>query len=203
MIIFFGSRTGHLKTLKVQGHCKNCKRTDSVELIIYQKFAHIFFVPIFPIKKIYAAQCFQCKNLFTESEVKEWFALTYTNARRRVHSPLWSFTGLAAVFILVLLISILNYFRSIKNQYMIQMPKSGDIYRYKTEYGEFTLLRVSEVIGDTVYIFTNNYSTTTGTTIRRMIDQTEFDFKKEAIPKLRSDLIDMFENGEITDIKRE
>ena len=86
---------------------------------------------------------------------------------------------------------------------MIQMPKSGDIYKYKTKNGDFTLLKVSETIGDTVYVFSNSYATKQVTSMRKLIDKSDFDFSTEASPMLRSDLIHLLETGAIINIERE
>lgn len=104
---------------------------------------------------------------------------------------------------LVLLISILSYIRTVKNQFIIQSPESGDIYRYVTKDGDYSLLKVAEIRGDTVFVFTNSYATKSLRSIRKLMNDSYFYFSKEPSPKLRSDLIQMFESGEITDIERE
>jgi hypothetical protein len=203
MIIFFGSRSGHLKTLKAPGQCRTCRTNDSLELLVDQKFAHIFWIPMFPIRKIYTAECYQCKDFLTEAEIKASHPLIYQETRKTVTTPFWSFTGLALIFSFILLISILGYIRTIKHQFMIQTPKSGDIYKYLSKEGEFSLLKVSEIIGDTVYVYSNSYTTRNTISMRKLIDESQFSFSSEPGPKLRSDLIQMFENGEIINIERE
>ncbi|HEU5290386.1 MAG TPA: zinc-ribbon domain-containing protein [Cyclobacteriaceae bacterium] len=203
MIILFGSRTGHVKTLKVPGNCKNCATSESVELIVYQRFAHIFWIPVFPIRKIYTTQCYKCKASLVESEIKDSYLSIYQQARKSVSTPFWSFTGPILFGSLVLLITVLGYFKEIKKEFMIHDPQSGDVYKYKLESGEYSLLKVSEVTGDTVYVFMNSYSTYRPTGITKLMNQGRINYSKEAVPKLRSDLIRMFENGEILDIERE
>lgn len=203
MIFLFGSRAGHLKTLKISEPCRACKATNSVELIVYQRFAHIFWIPIFPTRKVFTSQCFRCKDSLLEEGVKSSYPQTYRDAKKRLWVPVWSFSGIILVGSIVLLISILSYIRDIKEQFMIQSPESGDIYKYRSKDGAYSLLKVSEVRGDTIYIFSNSYSTNDVMSMRRLLRQSHFNFSKESSPWLRSDLIQMFENGEIITIERE
>lgn len=203
MIVLFGSRAGHLKTLRIPEPCRNCKASNSVEFIVYQRFAHIFWIPIFPTRKVFTSQCYNCKDSLIEDEVKASYPHVYQETRKKLFVPFWSFTGIALVAGLILFISILSYIRTVKNQFIIQSPERGDIYRYVTKDGEYSLLKVSEIKGDTVYVFTNSYTTKSVRGISRLIDDSYFSFSKESSPKLRSDLIQMFESGEITDIERQ
>jgi hypothetical protein len=203
MIILFGSRAGHLKTLRIPVLCRNCKTSDCVELIAYQRFAHIFWIPIFPTRKIFTSQCSHCKDALIEDEVKASYPQAYQETRKKLFVPFWSFTGIAVVAGFILFISIVSYIRTVKNQFMIQSPESGDIYRYITKDGAYSLLKVSEVRGDTVYVFTNNYATKSIRSLSKLRDDSYFSFSKELSPILRSDLIQMFESGEINEIERE
>jgi hypothetical protein len=203
MIILFGSRTGHAKTLRVPGICKNCGASDSVELIVYQRFAHIFWVPIFPIRKIYTTECYKCKASLTGDEVQRAYTSFYQEAQKKVGTPFWTFAGVILVGSLILLISVLSYIGSVKNEFMIHDPQIGDVYKYRLENGEYSLLKVSEVMGDTVYVLMNSYSTNKVRGITRLMNEGRANYYKEPILKSRTDLIRMFENGEISDIKRE
>ena len=203
MIILFGSRTGHAKTLRVPGNCKNCGASESVELIVYQRFAHIFWIPIFPIRKIYTTTCYKCKTTLTGDEIQNSYLSFYQEVRKKVGTPLWSFAGLIVVGSIVILISVLSYFGSVKNEFMIHDPQRGDVYKYQLENGEYSLMKISETVGDTVYVFLNSYSTNSIRGINRLMNEGRANYNKEAVPKLRDDLIRMFENGEILDMKRE
>jgi hypothetical protein len=203
MIIFFGSRTGHAKTLRVPGVCKNCGASDSVELIVYQRFAHIFWVPIFPTRKTYTTECYRCKTSLVGEQLQNSYPSFYQEARKKVGTPFWSFAGVILVASLVLLISILASIGSIRDEFMIHDPQSGDVYKYRLESGEYSLLKVSEVVDDTVFVLPNNYSTNKITGLRRLMNEGRINYSKDAIPKLRSDLIRMYENGEIVAVERE
>jgi hypothetical protein len=86
---------------------------------------------------------------------------------------------------------------------MIQSPEIGDIYKYRSIDGDYSLLKVSEIRGDTVYVFSNSFATKNVTSMRKLINASAFSYNKVASTKLRSDLIQMFENGEIITIERE
>lgn len=203
MIILFGSRTGHAKTLRVPGSCINCGTSDSVELIVYQRFAHIFWIPIFPIRKIYTTECYKCKASLLGDEVQRSYSTFFQEARKKVGTPLWTFSGVILVGALISLITVLSYIGSVKNEFMIHDPQIGDVYKYKLENGEYSLLKVSEVMGDTVAVLLNSYSTNKVRGITRLMNEGRANYNKEPILKSRSDLIRMFESGEILDIKRE
>jgi hypothetical protein len=203
MIVLLGTRTGHLKTLKIAGRCRKCLGNESVELIIDQRVVHIFWIPIFPTRKIFTSECYQCRDLLMEPEIANLYPLTYNEAKKKISSPFWAFTGIALIFFSILLIGTLGYFRKMKEQFLIQTPRPGDIYQYESGEQEYSLLKVSEARGDTVYVFTNSYSAMGRPSMRRLMDRSRFNFSKEATPKLRSELIQMFEDGAITGVKRE
>lgn len=199
MIILFGTRAGHLKTIRLPEQCRNCKTGGSVELIVYQRFAHIFWIPIFPTRKIFTSQCYRCKESLIQEEIKESYPEVYQQYRKKLTAPFWSFTGITLVASIVLLITVLNYVRIVKEQFMIQSPEIDDIYIYVPKEGEYSLWKVSEINGDTVFVLSNSFTTNS----IRKISVSAYSFNKEASPKLRSDLIRMFENKEIVSIERE
>jgi hypothetical protein len=84
MIILFGTRSGHLKTLKITGRCRKCNGDDTVELIIDQKVAHIFGIPIFPIRKFFSAECYQCRDFLMEPGIATVYRATYDEAKKKI-----------------------------------------------------------------------------------------------------------------------
>lgn len=202
MFILFGTRSAYVKKIEINEPCKHCGN-KSFELVIDQRFAHIFWIPMFPIRKQYSAQCYHCKTSMTESEIKSFHPGTYSEAVKKTGTPFWSYSGSAFIFFCILLIVALGYIRSMKHQYMIQMPERGDLYKYRSASGAYSLLKVSDVRHDTVLVLPNKYAVEGVISMRKLIEESEFDFETEPIPVLRSDLIQMFETGDIINIVRE
>jgi hypothetical protein len=90
-----------------------------------------------------------------------------------------------------------------KEQFLIRTPRAGDVYKYKTGEYEYSLLKVSEARGDTVYVFTNSYTASGWTSMRELMGRSRFTFSEQATPRLRSQLIRMYEEDEIINIERE
>jgi hypothetical protein len=202
MIFLFGTRLGHLKTVRVSGECVHCKNTGTVELITDQRYAHVMWIPIFPLGKVFSAECYRCRKVYSVEEIIRFYPESYHEVRRKLGIPLWSFAGPLIIIAFISFILIAGYFRKTQEEEIIHSPQAGDIYKYKQN-GLYSLLKVSRIAGDTVYVHHNNYGTEGIVSMRRMIERSQFDFDKESKPILQRDLLEMFDKGEIVDVERE
>lgn len=192
-------KTGHIKLVT----CPYCYQETSMTYTVFGKYFHLYFVPMFPYKKVTTAECDSCHTTF------EWKHLPETIYRKILKdketypakNPVWMFSGLFALAGL----SALAYYQSgntwEKETGYISQPKAGDIYYYDLDSaGLYTSLRVDKVINDRIH-YTANDTTVYGPTKVVTIDKPErYTSKKAVFTKQR--LKQLYDNNTIFIINR-
>lgn len=159
-MIFYGTRATNIKNGQIRNvTCPNCETNTSMTYSVFGKYAHIYWIPLFPYKKVGVTECNECKKTF---EFKELPAEIQTKLTREKENnppkyPIWYFSGL---FIIVLLIGYGIYSSQKKDadtQAFYENPKEGDIYETKTETGAFTTMKfIAESKNkDSLYFYVN------------------------------------------------
>lgn len=201
-MIIYGTRASHLRTQNISGKCVSCATDNSVQLSAFQRYAHVFWIPLFPIGKAYATQCNHCKQTLTGSDIKNSYRHPYEEINQQLSIPIWTFSGLGILSIVIISSMISGQKKEKENLALIQAPVRGDVYEYKTENGQYSLMKVADIIGDTVYIQPNNYAATKITALSKLKNQGDTTYSEDLYPMLKSELVKMFEEKEILDIDR-
>jgi hypothetical protein len=201
-MIIYGTRATHLKTEAITGVCGNCSTENSIHISAYQRYAHIFWIPLFPIGKVYATQCGHCKQVLEEKEIRSTYRTAYEDLKNQLRVPIWTFSGLGIVACLVVFAVFAGQKKDAENMAYIQAPQEGDIYEYKTEDGEYSLLKVATIDGDTVFVIPNKYAATKSTGLAKLEAQGDSTFSDEMYPMMRSELVNMVEKNEILEVIR-
>ena len=110
-MIFYGTRAknihnGQIKNVK----CPHCENETSMTYSIYGKYAHVYWIPFFPIGNVGVTECNSCKRTYEIKELPENIKMKYHNEKEKdgVKTPIWFFSGLFIVAILVLYFSLVN-----------------------------------------------------------------------------------------------
>src|SRR6185369_8201835 len=100
MIVYGRKATQIAKELIVE-KCPNCGTMNSVELYVFQKYAHVFWIPFFPIGKTAVSQCAHCKQSLKLKEMPLELRTAYDHVKQQAKTPIWTFSGLALVVVLI------------------------------------------------------------------------------------------------------
>jgi hypothetical protein len=100
-MIFYGSRVTHIATESIFDKCASCGSHNSIELSIYQKYAHLYWIPFFPIGKTGMSVCSNCKQVLQKKEFSEELKISYQNLKSSSRTPVWMFSGLALAAVLI------------------------------------------------------------------------------------------------------
>lgn len=88
-MIIFGVRSGRLKNLKSQTYdCGYCKTDKSVHFYYFQKYIHIFWIPVIPIGKTGSSVCSHCKQVQTVNEMPEVQKQKFLEEKAELKTPL-------------------------------------------------------------------------------------------------------------------
>jgi len=101
-MIIFGRRTILLLTQYILGTCHYCSNRDTLQMNIFQRYLHIFWIPVVPIGKTGVSQCAHCKQVLTMSQMPDDLKLSYDNLKLEAKTPWWAFSGLFLIGVFVL-----------------------------------------------------------------------------------------------------
>src|SRR5688572_13100984 len=100
-MIIFGSNASELAQLPLEERCHNCGTSNSLRLHIMQKWAHVFWIPVFPLGKSGATECSHCKQVLRNDEFSLQQFDQFEQAKKQVRTSWWTFTGLGLFFLLI------------------------------------------------------------------------------------------------------
>jgi hypothetical protein len=199
-MIYYGTKNKELAKEIVTDKCPHCGNINSIDMHVFQKYAHVFWIPVFPLSKTGIAQCDHCKKVFKLSEMPEKLLESYQNLKAQTKTPTWMFSGLA-LFAGIILLGIYNEKNTkAKNEKIILAPVVGDIYEVKTNQKNYTAYKVDQVLADSVYVLVNNFETNKRSGLKEL--KTKAYSTDEVLGFSKNELKQMLEKGDIIDIER-
>ena len=159
-MIIYGTRAVHLTSSQSSNTtCPKCATKDSLIFSVFSKHAHIFWIPLFPIGKTGFAQCKYCNHEMEKKEMPDHVRKAFLVAKGDTNVPIWQFSGL----ILIAGLAVFGYFqgKEYKKEELtrINAPKVEDVYKYKTEGGNYSTMKISSITEDSVFVRFNDYET--------------------------------------------
>lgn len=156
-MIIYGSRATHLKTERVNNvKCDYCNQQNQHTISVYGKYAHVFWIPLFPIGKKAVSECTHCKSTLEKKDMNEQLKRAHNEVKQNTKTPIWNWAGFG---VLALLIGA-GMFASNKHKKdvvnFIAQPKKGDIIEYSSSKGNYSTLKITNVANDSVYVVANS-----------------------------------------------
>jgi len=102
-MIIYGTRTKELASEWLNEKCPNCGEPNSLTMHVFQKYAHVFWIPFFPAGKIGISQCSHCQQVLKENKMPPEMKAALKEIKPRTKTPLWMFVG-TAISIVVLIV---------------------------------------------------------------------------------------------------
>ena len=200
-MIIYGTRAAHLNSAQPKtAKCPSCGTQGSMVFSIFRRHVHIFWIPVFPIGKIGAAQCQHCGKALKAKEIPQESQSDYQRLKSESRGPIWQFAGLVIILALVLFIQYSSgKNKELREQYF-ESPQSGDVYEYKIETGRYSTFKIMSVAEDSIIITHNDYEMDKSNSLYK-IDK-ESNYSEDIYSVSRKDIADMYTSGEILDINR-
>ncbi len=199
-MIIYGHRLAHIGTDSSDANCPNCGEQGGLKIHTFRRHVHIFWIPLFPIGKKSVTECTACNTEIKKKMMAEPLRLEVQYYRKNAKGPLWQFSGLALIFILVIVGIVAVKNQESNEQEYLDAPLSGDVYEQKLGSNSYTSLKVTAVDEDSVYVAPNEYE------INRAGNLSELDKEENYMPFSygihRDDLKAMYEADEILQIRR-
>lgn len=193
-MIIYGTRAKQLLQESILDKCEHCQNSNTMTMYVFQKYAHVFWIPFFPIGKTGISQCEHCKQALKLKEMPATLRDTYNNLKQQTRTPIWMFSGsaLLAVLFTILILDIQDDDRKTK-QY-VAAPAVNDILNIKTKDNEYSILKVVELRSDSVFVLPSAYMATKST---RLYELREKEFSDDTIILSKTGLQKMLDEGTI------
>jgi hypothetical protein len=201
-MLVYGTRSKLLAKELVTDKCPNCGTQNSTEIHVFQKWAHVFWIPFFPIGKVAASECGHCKQVLKEKEMTSSMQTVLQDVKSRSKTPIWTFSGLALLAVLIVVGVINDKKKDEKIAKLILAPLAGDVFEMKTPESQYTLYKVAAIQGDSVMIRPNNMETNKPSGLTKIKAQGDAGYAEETFSVSKAELKSWFDKGEIIDIER-
>lgn len=156
-MIIYGTKAHPLKSdLLPNETCTNCNTKGKIVMSIFSKYAHIFWIPIFPVGRVGVSTCMNCQQTLVSKDMPMYLKMQYEQTVPQTKVPWWTWSGLGLIAILIGSAVYANKLDDENYKKYIAAPQAGDLYSFKTEDG-YSMMRVAEVRPDSLLIQFNEY----------------------------------------------
>jgi|JFJP01.1.fsa_nt_gi zinc-ribbon family len=161
-MIFYGTKASNIKNGQVINvDCPHCETNTSMTYSVFGKYAHVYWIPFFPIGKVTVTECNNCKRTFEYSELPQAIQTKIDREKEKegVKTPIWMFSGLGVVAVLIAIGFVVSGQTEKKEAEYLKAPKAGDVYEMKIDNGHYSTIRVDKVDKDSLYVTFNDFET--------------------------------------------
>jgi hypothetical protein len=130
-MIIYGIKAKLLKSEITSDACANCNTANSIQMNVFQRWAHIFWIPFFPIGKTGVSQCLNCRQVLKLKEMPASLKLSYDNAKAQTKTPVWTFAGCALIVIGSIFLYINEKQKAKKVNQWVLSPQKNDVFHIK------------------------------------------------------------------------
>jgi hypothetical protein len=203
-MFLYGIKAKKLKKQKIADECSYCHESNSLILTLFQKYAHLFYIPFFPMSKTAAVYCSHCKKVIFRKQFNKSIYQQYEDLKHQSKiPPIWTYSGIFLI-VLLLISGIVSYENAQeRNARIISSPREGDIYEINRPNNEYALYKIDRIAGDTLFLVVNQYKKDPATGIVTVQDKEDRVYSNHSFPMLKSDLKRMYDEKNIIDIERQ
>jgi hypothetical protein len=183
--------------------CSHCQSTNTVDIVVYQKYAANFSLPFYPTGKRVVSVCSHCKQFLELGEMTPQQKEQATILKSNTKTPLWTFSGLFIVLAVIIGIFLFTKNQKDKEPGLIVKPQIGDIYDLHLENKQYSVMKVINVKADTITVAENKYEVTRNKDLHKLDTDADSSFYlDEAYPLTISEIKEMYKNDEIISVHR-
>lgn len=102
-MIFFGANSTKIAVEPIEDKCTNCHTAGTMDVHIFQRYAHIFMIPLFPAGKYSVSQCNHCRKVLRERAMPAELKLSCDKIKAHTRAPIWTWAGLIVLLLCVMI----------------------------------------------------------------------------------------------------
>ena len=202
VMIIYGTNGTHLRTDALPSPaCPACGTGNALRTSVFSRYAHIYWIPLFPYTKLAVVQCGACQTTWDSKALPTEVGPAVLALKRRANTPAWTWAGLGLVALLLSGSTLYGIQDTHDDDALLTAPRAGDIYTVHTDSANmYSLLKVCQVGGNGVELVANDYETPDSHPISAL-DVPE-KYSKEPFVITRLDLQIMRRKGTLIDVDR-
>lgn len=201
-MLIFGHRSSNIHTEKISASCVHCGQINSINLTVFSKYAHLFWIPVFPLNKKIVSTCNHCKQTLTAKEMPVSYLNESARVKQAARRPIWQFAGLALIIVLFIIGLVNASKRSSNTKTYLADLHAGDIIEVKTGFRDYTLYKVTRVKTDSVFYLLSNYEVNRQRKLDEILEKADA-FSEIESGTTKSELQDQSGKGRIVNVRRE
>ncbi|GAA4035655.1 hypothetical protein GCM10022409_20480 [Hymenobacter glaciei] len=202
-MIIYGSKGSHLRTAPLAGtSCPACNTPEAMKASVYARYAHVYWIPLFPFSKAAMAQCDHCQQAWEEKSLPTQLQPVVRELKKSTRFPLWTWAGVAVFAVIMASGAIAGRFHERDSKGWLTAPHAGDIYTIHSpgDSTKYSLLKVLSAKGNTVEVVANEYEIDDRSPLSELNSPEKYSKESESLTVL--DLQIMHNKGQLTDVDR-
>lgn len=201
-MVIYGIRSSSRGTFDMPGKCVSCGSEHTTEPHMEQRYAHVFWVPLFPVGKRGSTFCHHCKLARASKDLDPQTRLLVNDLKKEVRTPVWMYSGLLILGLLIPLAFWQSARHGEKMRAYLSAPAVGDVYDIDLTPGGYTVYKVTAVRNDSAGVAMSTYETDRSRGLYSLRTKGDEAYDEERVWFSKADLLRMHEDGVIIAVKR-
>ena len=208
MIIFYGSKSSHLKSAFLDDAvCPSCETAGQMVMSVFAFYAHVFWIPLFPLYKKVYANCNHCNAEYELKEMSPDLRTQCVKFRKAQKFPIWHFLGVAAVCLFIIFAVIEGNQNSNQQNSYLKNPQVNDVYVIQYENEDYSTdeaystMKIVEITSDSIYFADNNFFAERNAKVSTIDEDENYNFE-DLLGFTHEKLIELKKEGIIMSIQR-
>ena len=173
-MIFYGRNSGVIGNGQLRNViCPNCEKESAMTYSVYGKYAHLYWVPFFPMGRTNIVECNSCKATYDvkdlDQKIKDKFSQELE--RNPVKTPIKHFSMVGVIALIIVGVVINGFVEKNSSGDYAKNPKVGDIYYFETPElkGHYSTLKITKITTDSIFVMENNLEVDSKTNMDKVI----------------------------------
>ena len=202
-MIIYGTNGTLVRTAPLPGvACPFCTTADTLKFSLYGRYAHIYWIPLFPYSRPAVVQCSHCQQAWDGKTLPAALQNPVRALKKQTRIPLWHWSGIALAGVALVWGLVASTQDARTNKAYLAAPRAGDIYTVhsleKTQ--QYSLLKVLSAHGNTVELVANEYTVDDSHPVNKINEPARY--SQEPFSLTQFELQIMQNKGELTDVDR-
>jgi zinc-ribbon family len=158
-MIIYGSKGVSIQNGKVRNvTCPHCTNNVEMNYSVFGRYAHVYWIPFFPIGKEKILECNSCKSSYHLKDLPEQIKQKFQQEQDRnpAKTPVTHFSFLILIGIGVAIGTFFSFKEGSETNEFAKKPKVGDILYETTATGKFSTSKITEITKDSIFVMQNN-----------------------------------------------
>ncbi|WP_210517527.1 hypothetical protein [Hymenobacter terricola] len=202
-MVIYGIKSSHLRTEPLLGvACPSCSAPKAMQLSVFSRYAHAYWIPFFPFAKAAVAHCTHCQLTLDGKAMPEAAREQARDLKQQTRLPLWTWSGVGLVAAGLAWAAVAGTQNARANKAYLAAPRAGDIYTIHStgDSTQYSLLKVVSAKGNTVEVVANEYEIDNSHPIDELNAPTKYGSKSFSLTQFELQI--MQNKGQLTDVDR-